>query len=175
MRLQSYIRHCLYLNWALPVDALPALPEPLRYQTCDHEGESFAFVSALFFRHDEARFASLPLLRMSFPQLNLRLCVLDDDDVPAVYFQRSFVPSWALLPIRLLTRQPATNARFRYPHPSSLGPWEWSVRSNVETRCRAELFWLRALCHLEDRTSRVGYEQLGIEGKALCDRRLDTE
>ena len=139
MRLQSHIRHCLYLNWALPVDALPALPAPLRYQTCDHEGESFAFVSALFFRHDEARFASLPLLRMSFPQLNLRLCVLDDDDVPAVYFQRLFVPGWALLPIRLLTRQPATSARFRYPDPSSLGPWEWSVHSDVAARCRAEL------------------------------------
>ena len=139
VKLQSHIRHCLYISWALPVDALPTLPEPLRYQTCDHEGESFAFASALFFRHDEARFASLPLLRMSFPQLNLRLCVLADDDVPAVFFQRLFVPGWVLLPIRLLTRQPATRARFRYPDPSSLGPWEWSVRSDAAARCRAEL------------------------------------
>ena len=51
MRLESKIRHCLYLSWAFPTDALPPLPEPLRYQTADHEGDSFSFVSALFFRH----------------------------------------------------------------------------------------------------------------------------
>ena len=80
----------------------------------------------------------MPLLRLSFPQLNLRHYVLDDEGVPSVYFLRTFVPSWALLPVQLVARQPASRARFTFTRPSTLGPWEWLVRGPGSLHCRAE-------------------------------------
>ena len=153
MRLESRIRNCLYLSWALPADALPPLPTPLRYQTVAEAGETFAFASALFFRQERARFAAFPTVGLSFPQFNLRFYVLDDHDLPSVFFHRLFVPLWAMAPLRLMTQQPVHSARFRYPRSGNQGPWEWTVRQRHQARCRRH----QASCRAEPGSPEIGY------------------
>jgi Uncharacterized conserved protein (COG2071) len=129
MKLRTVVRDCLYLNWALPAAALPEPPAPLRYELHDFQGERYAFTSAVLFRQQGLRLAALPLVRLSYPQFNLRLYVLDGDGMPSVYFLRMLVPLWAL-PAAWLVRQPVAAARFDYPQPSrdgSEGSWRWSV------------------------------------------------
>lgn len=138
MRLESRIRQCLYLNWALPAESLSPPPPPLRYEIHEDDGSSFVFLSALLFRQHRSHLPAFPFLRLSFPQLNLRTYVLDDESVPSVYFLRMFVPTWALLPLQLVARLPASTAHFRYPGSSSTGPWEWKIRQQGSLHCRAE-------------------------------------
>ncbi len=138
MRVDSKIRQCLYLNWALPTESLPPPPAPLRYEIHEADGRSFVFVSALLFRQHRAHLRALPFVRISFPQLNLRAYVLDGESVPSVYFLRMFVPSWARLPVQLVARQPVSRARFSYPEQSSKGPWEWKIHQQGSLHCRAE-------------------------------------
>ena len=110
MRLRSTVRHCLYLNWALPRDAAPSLQSPLRYETHRLDGEDYVFVSALLFRQHRSHLEAVPVPRLSFPQLNLRLYVYDDE-LPAVYFLHMFVPRWASLPLSVRRRHDALPGR----------------------------------------------------------------
>lgn len=130
MKFRTVVRDCLYLNWALPLEVLPELPRPLRYELHDGQGERYAFASAVLFRQQGLRLASLPLLRLSHPQMNLRFYVLDGDGVPSVFFLGMLAPAW-VVPGGWLARQPVAAARFHYPRPSSEateGLWRWSVR-----------------------------------------------
>ncbi len=134
------VRDCLYLNWALPVDILPAPPAPLRYQLHAWEGQDWVFGSALLFHQDAVRFSSLPLFQVSFPQLNLRLHVLDSDGVPSVLFRRMLMPGWMAPGVRLVGHQPASAARLRFPRPSvdlGDGPWRWRVERGGALDIRA--------------------------------------
>jgi hypothetical protein len=81
MLLRTLIRDCLYLNWALPVSSLPELPEPLRYESHPFQEEPHAFASALLFRNERLHLAAMPFLRLTYPQFNLRLYVLDGEGV----------------------------------------------------------------------------------------------
>ncbi len=130
MQLRTKALDCLYLNWALPRAAAPALPEPLRYEVHEHEGAEYVFVSALLFRLTGLRFETLPFLRLSYPQMNCRVYVLDEDSVPSVLFRRTLVPSWIVPVSRLLGRQPASAASFSFPEPSNgshSDAWRWSI------------------------------------------------
>jgi Uncharacterized conserved protein (COG2071) len=130
MIVQTLVRDCLYLNWALPVAGLPEPPAPLRYELHPWRGEDYVFASALLFRHEGMHLSSLPLLRFSFPQANLRLYTLDAQGVPSVLFLSMLVPLWALPGARWMAGQPASSARLRYPRPSRTpegAPWHWSV------------------------------------------------
>lgn len=131
MKLQMMVRDCLYLNWALPVETLPLLPPPLRYQVHSWQGRDYAFASAVLFHQDAVHFPALPLLRFGYPQMNLRLYVLDGESAPSVLFRRMLMPSWVAPGVRLLTHQPASRARLDFPRPSrepGAGPWTWRVR-----------------------------------------------
>lgn len=131
MNLRTRALDCLYLNWALPRDAAPDLPAPVRYELHEWEGEEYVFGSALLFRLSGLRLETVPFLRLSHPQMNFRLYVLDEDDQPAVLFRRMLVPWWAVPASRLLGRQPASSARFRYPQPSrktGSDRWSWSIQ-----------------------------------------------
>jgi hypothetical protein len=128
--LRTVVRDCLYVNWAFPVDTLPALPEPLRYEEKLQDGIRYGFVSALLFRHEHLHLAGLPFLRLSYPQFNLRLYVRDHEGVPSVFFQRILVPGWVVPSARWVAHQPAQAAQFSYPRPfvdDNDGQWRWQV------------------------------------------------
>ncbi len=132
MILESRVRDCLYLNWAVPVSALPEPLFPLRYQTRTWQGEDYTFVSALLFQQAGLHLSNLPLLRLSHPQCNLRLAVLDGDGIPSVLFRKMLLPSWMAPGVRLVTRQPAASAHLDFPRPSRQpgeGEWQWRVTS----------------------------------------------
>lgn len=138
--LRTVVRDCLYLNWALPVNVLPDLPAPLRYEERIESGSRFGFVSALLFRHEHLHLAGLPFIRFSYPQFNLRLCVRDHEGVPSVYFQRILVPGWVVPSARWVANQPAQSAQFSYPQPSPDGQeeaWSWEVVRDVALRLSA--------------------------------------
>jgi Uncharacterized conserved protein (COG2071) len=140
MMIEMTVRDCLYLNWALPVDALPEPAAPLRYQVHSWQGRDYVFASALLFHQDAVHLSVLPILRLGYPQLNLRLCVLDADGVPSVLFQRMLMPSWVVPGVRLITHQPAARARLDFPRPSrDLGddPWVWKVQRGGSLEVRA--------------------------------------
>jgi hypothetical protein len=140
MMLQMTVRDCLYLNWALPADALPEPVAPLRYQVHSWKGSDYVFASALLFHQDAVHFSALPLLRFGYPQLNLRLYVLDRDGVPSVLFRRMLMPSWVVPGVRLVTHQPASRARLDFPRPSRQagdGPWLWKVERGGSLEVRA--------------------------------------
>ena len=130
MKLQMTVRDCLYLNWALPAEALPEPPAPLRYQVHTWQGQDWVFASALLFHQDAVHLAALPLLRVGYPQFNLRFYVLDKEGIPSVLFRRMLMPAWVAPGVRLVSHQPALAARLDFPRPSADagdGPWSWRV------------------------------------------------
>jgi len=140
MMLEMTVRDCLYLNWALPADALPTPVPPLRYQVHSWQGRDYTFASALLFHQDAVHLSALPLLRFGYPQLNLRLHVLDDAGVPSVLFHRMLMPPWVVPGVRLITHQPAASARLDFPRPSRAlgdGPWLWKVERGGALEVRA--------------------------------------
>ena len=119
MRLGTKARDCLYVNWAIPRSAVPEPPHPLRYEVHEQGGEEFVLASALLFRFQGLHNRALPFLRISYPQLSLRLYVTDGDGTPAVLFVRVVVPYWVVPVSRLFGRQPAQGGFFSYPEPSA--------------------------------------------------------
>lgn len=130
MKLRMTVRDCLYLNWALPAEILPEPPAPLRYQLHSWEGCDWVFASALLFHQDAVRLAALPLIRVGYPQFNLRFYVLDAQGTPSVLFRRMLMPGWVAPGVRLVSHQPAFAARLDFPRPTvdgGDGPWRWRV------------------------------------------------
>jgi hypothetical protein len=128
MLLRTTLRDCLYLNWALPAPVLPPVPEPLRHDLHPAGGLDWGFASALLFFQEGLRVRSLPLVRVSFPQLNLRFNVLDGEGQPSVYFCRMLAPLWVVPGARLLAGQPVRGARLAFPRPSQdpdAAAWTW--------------------------------------------------
>ena len=135
MILQTVVRDCLYVNWALPASSVPEPPSPLRYEEHRWRDDAVVFASALLFRQDRLHLPRIPLLRLSYPQFNLRLYVLDEDGVPSVLFRSVLVPGWVVPSMRVVADQPAQSAQFDYPRPSkSPGDdlWRWRVRRRGE-------------------------------------------
>lgn len=141
MMLRTTVRDCLYLNWALPADGLPKPPAPLRYQCHSWQGRDFVFASALLFHQEAVHLTSLPLLRFRYPQLTLRVCVLDEEGVPAVLFRRMLIPAWVIAPVWLVTQQPVSWGRLEFPHPSrgGDGPWHWRAERGGALEVEARL------------------------------------
>jgi hypothetical protein len=137
MILQTVVRDCLYLNWALPASSLPVPPAPLRYDEQPWKDGAVVFASALLFRQDRMHLPKIPLVHLSYPQFNLRLYVMDDDEVPSVLFRTVLVPGWVVPSMRVVADQPAQSGHFDYPRPSETpeaGPWRWQVRREGELR-----------------------------------------
>ena len=135
MILQTVVRDCLYLNWALPAASVPPLPAQLRYEEHGWRDGQVVFASALLFRQDRMHLSKIPLVRLSYPQFNLRLYVLDDDGVPSVFFRTVLVPGWVVPSMRVVADQPALSGQFDYPRPSQSpgdDQWRWQVRRGGE-------------------------------------------
>ncbi|MEM7482992.1 MAG: hypothetical protein AAF481_17590 [Acidobacteriota bacterium] len=140
MKLKTVLRDALFLNWALPVEALPELPSPLRYELHRVEGEDVVFASALLSRQFGLHRLSLPFFRLSYPQLHLRFCVLDGVRMPSFFVGTLLVPAWVAPATALLARQPSTGARFRFPEPAEEGDdhsWSWSVTNGTALEVEA--------------------------------------
>jgi hypothetical protein len=140
MKMRTVVRDCLFLNWALPVEGLPEPPAPLRYQRHAWQGRDHVFASALLFHHDAVRWSAFPLLRVGYPQLNVRLYVLDEDGVPSVLFQRELMPAWVAPGVRLVSHHPAASARLDFPRPSreaGAGSWSWRAERGGTLTVRA--------------------------------------
>lgn len=140
MKLRMTVRDCLYLNWALPAEILPEPPAPLRYQYHTWEGRDWVFASALLFHQDAVRLAALPLIRVGYPQFNLRFYVLDAQGTPSVLFRRMLMPGWVAPGVRLVSHQPASAARLDFPRPAldaGDGPWRWRVECGGTFEVRA--------------------------------------
>jgi len=134
MFLETELRDCLYLNWALPERALPRLPDALRFDTIEDGGEPYAFASAVLLRQRGVHLRGLPALAFSHPQCNVRLYALDADDVPSIFFVRMFLPLALVPAVRAALRQPAESARFDFPRDresAPAGPWRWSVEAGA--------------------------------------------
>jgi uncharacterized protein YqjF (DUF2071 family) len=129
MIVQSTVRDCLFLNWALPADCLPALPAPLRYETHRRADGDIAFVSAVVFRQQGLHLAEIRSPRLTHPQCNLRFYVRDEDGVPATWLYTTLGPWWVLPAARLIAGQPFVGAHFRCDRPSeSAASGTWSYR-----------------------------------------------
>ncbi len=141
MQLRTKALDCLYLNWALPREMAPALPSPLRYEIHEHQGRDYVFASALLFHLSGLRLDTVPFLRLSYPQMNCRVYVLDGEGVPSVLFKRLLVPGWVVAASRSLSRQPTGSARFAYPRPSNgrSDSWSWSVIRGKRLEVAAKL------------------------------------
>lgn len=140
MMLRTTVRDCLYLNWALPAEAVPAPPPPLRYQYHAWQGEDYVFASALLFYQDALHVPALPFLKVGYPQLNLRLYVLDEEGIPSILVRRMLTPAWVAPGVRLVTHQPVSRARLDFPRPSRNvdgGPWLWRVERGGRLEVRA--------------------------------------
>jgi hypothetical protein len=126
----------------LPAESLPTPPKPLRYQRHSWQGRDFVFASALLFHQEAVHFTALPGLRFRYPQLTLRLCVLDADGTPSVLFRKMLMPAWVTAPVWLVTSQPVSWAKLHFPHPSRRGgdgPWVWRVERSGALEVRARL------------------------------------
>lgn len=132
MILETIGRDCLFLNWALPVEALPELDAPLRYDLHGWREGEYVFVSAALFRQQVIEIPKVIFPRVSYPQLSVRLCILDGDGMPSFYVSTVLLPAWVLPSVRLVSRQQAHKASFQYPTQGAGladSPLRWSVRS----------------------------------------------
>lgn len=137
----TVVRDCLYVNWLLPRCAAPPLPPPLRYEVHRLGGAEGVFASAVMFHHDCVRLKGVPLVRLSYPQLNLRFYVLDEDEMPAVLFRAVFVPAWALPASRAVSGPTSHWATLRFPQleqDPTADDWIWKVHRGdwLEVRAR---------------------------------------
>ncbi len=140
MKIETEIRDGLVLNWALPSETLPDPPRGLRYQIQTDEGQNRVFVSALLFHQERLRWSSLPRMSFAWPQMNLRICVLDEEDVPSLLMRRIFLPRWAYPGARLFAGPPVASARLAFPRPSAraeIGEWTWIAASNRRFEVKA--------------------------------------
>ncbi len=128
MKITTLQRDGLALQWALPCDLLPALPSTLRYQVHSEDGLDRVFVSAFLFHHERLHWPVLPLFRFSWPQMNVRICVLDEEGVPSLLIRRIFLPAWAYPGARLIAGPPVAAGQLDFPRPSNdpaAGEWLW--------------------------------------------------
>lgn len=140
MMIKTTVRDCLHLNWALPAEAVPEPPPPLRHQLHSWQGQDYVLVSTVLFYQDAIRLTALPFFRLCYPQLDLRLAVLDDEGVPSVFYPRMLTPAWVVPGARLMTHQPVSKARLEFPRPSRNGgggPWEWRVERDGTFKVKA--------------------------------------
>ncbi|HEV7669687.1 MAG TPA: DUF2071 domain-containing protein [Thermoanaerobaculia bacterium] len=141
MKIETQLRDGLVLNWALPKEILPALPPTLSYQVHADDGHDRVFASAFLFHHERVHWPALPGLRFSWPQMNLRLCVLDEEGVPSALIRRIFLPAWAYPGARLFAGPPVAVAHLDFPRPSNrleAGEWRWRATRGVQLEVSAK-------------------------------------
>jgi hypothetical protein len=130
---ESELRDALWVNWALPRRALPAVPEPLSPDLLGTGAAEVGFVSLVLFQQRRLRVASLPVVRLSFPQCNLRVLTRDAERVASALFLRELVPAWVVPIARMVARQPASAAIFHVgSDPGGVQRWRFEAGEPLE-------------------------------------------
>lgn len=141
MKLRTLVRDSLYLTWAFPTAGLTPPPAPLRYERHRVEGEDHTFVSVVISRQEKLKVPGLPLVKLSYCQLNLFTYVLDADRRPAVLVSHALMPPWLAPAARMVTGYPISSADFDCPRPSedpAATSWRWSVSGEGRLTLTAE-------------------------------------
>lgn len=118
MILETALADALYLNWAVPLAALPPLPPGLRYDQGIGGGrpeENHGYFSLVLFRQVGLHLRGASWLALSYPQVNARLCVRDAAGTAAVLVLRQLVPGWVVPVGRLIGGQPLSAAVCEFP------------------------------------------------------------
>ena len=118
MVLETALADALYLNWAIPLAALPPAPTGLRYDLgrAGHGGsEGLAFFSLVLYRQVGLHLRGASWLALSYPQIDARLYVRDAANTASVLLLRQLVPGWVVPLGRLVGGQPLSAAVCEFP------------------------------------------------------------
>ncbi|MEO7793308.1 MAG: DUF2071 domain-containing protein [Thermoanaerobaculia bacterium] len=118
MILESALADALYLNWAIPVAALPPAPPGLSYDlggAREGSDSSETFFSLVLFRQVGLHLRGASWLALSYPQVNARLYVRDAANTASVLLLRQLVPGWVVPIGRLVGGQPLSAAVCEFP------------------------------------------------------------
>jgi len=151
--LETALADALYLNWAVPLAALPAAPSGLRYDSSVRAGESLGYFSLVLFRQAGIHLRGASWFGLSYPQINARLYVCDAANVASVLLLRQLVPGWVVPIGRLVGRQPLSAAVCEFPdglpreraggEPAGVGEdsrsWRWSFSAGARFAVTAQL------------------------------------
>jgi hypothetical protein len=132
--LETALADALYLNWAIPLAALPAAPSGLRYDTAVREGESFGYFSLVLFRQTGIHLRGASWLALSYPQINARLYVRDGANTASVLLLRQLAPGWVVPIGRFVGGQPLSAAVCEFPDGLPRGGEEGSDTPAEEAR-----------------------------------------
>lgn len=191
--LETALADALYLNWAIPLAALPPAPVGLRYDASERAGESLAFFSLVLFRQVGLHLRGASWLGLSYPQVNARLYVRDAANTGSVLLLRQLVPGWVVPIGRLVGGQPLSAAVCEFPDglPHALPPslpnealdaereWRWRFAAGARMEAAARIAaptgagpggggWEEEVAFFRDRT-RAFWRQGGTL------RRVETE
>ena len=128
MVLETALADALYLNWAIPLAALPPAPTGLRYDLGPASGasggsrgaadndtdESVAYFSLVLFRQVGLHLRGASWLALSYPQIDARLYVRDAVNSASVLLLRQLAPGW-VVPLGRLVGQPLSAAVCEFP------------------------------------------------------------
>ncbi|MBP7589897.1 MAG: DUF2071 domain-containing protein [Thermoanaerobaculia bacterium] len=118
MIFETALADALYLNWSIPLAALPPLPPGLRYDQGSAPGSgggSHGYFSLVLFRQAGLHLRGASWFALSYPQVNARLYVRDAAGSAAVLLLRQLVPGWVVPIGRLVGGQPLSAAVCEFP------------------------------------------------------------
>lgn len=141
MLFSTVLEDALYLSWAVPFEAVPSPPAPLRLERFPGPEGDRALITLVLFRQAGIRAEALGWPRLSYPQVNLRLAVLDEEAIASVLLLRELVPAWVVPIARTAGGQPASAALFGFPAPAPAGllePRTWSFAAGTRFEVRAQ-------------------------------------
>ena len=152
MVLETALADALYLNWSLPLAALPPAPPGLRYDGAGGSvrgGESQAFFSLVLFRQVGIHLRGASWLALSYPQVDARLYVRDAANTAAILLLRQLVPGWVVPIGRLVGGQPFSAAVCEFPQglpqecPEETArvarEWRWKFSAGAGLRAAVEI------------------------------------
>lgn len=156
MIFETALADALYLNWAIPLAALPPLPPGLRYDqgsAVASAGGAHGFFSLVLFRQVGLHPRAARWLALSYPQVNARLYVRDASGSAAVLLLRQLVPGWVVPIGRLVGGQPLSAAVFEFPggaarvrtsgaaasEPADREVWRWKFAAGSRLAAAAEI------------------------------------
>lgn len=156
MVLESALADALYLNWRVPISALPPPPAGLRYDRVgpvDASDEAATLFSLLLFRQRGIHWRGAKWLALSYPQANARLAVRDAEGEAGALLLRQLVPGWVVPIGRWLHDLPCSAAVLEFPGggaperwtkaptdaPEAAHEWRWRVSAGAQIAVAAAL------------------------------------